>query len=670
LYNDFLKQSDNLVMKKLSLKGRLVLNFIIIAAIGMLLAGLLSYRYSYDQVYELTIMNLESRLKSLEASIQISYDDNIERQKNLSLNIKSKVFTRLKVDQTKGEIKKIENQITKEISEEKVSQLLIDGRPISDNELVDQIHNETGSNSTLLVKVSKGFLRVSTNIKKKDGQRAVGTYIPLESPVSKELLEGKSFYGRAFVVNDWYITAYEPILNEKNEVVGAFYVGTKETSLEKLKNYIRKQTILKTGYYYILGDDGLMVSHPTLEGKNVLEEKDADGNYIFKEILKKESGIMEYHWKSASTGEIQDKISIFTYFPLMKWHIAASFNTEEVKEGVYHLRNVIVVVTFISLFIMAIFIAWYSGKISKYLDDITKKITHASGLINEQSERISDVSTKLSDSSTKQASALQETVSTLDEITATVQNNLETTRQSQELSHEVETITDHGFNVMKKLNVAVAKVDQQNHTAKEEIKKSYQDISGIIDLIHTIDEKTKIINDIVFQTKLLSFNASVEAARAGEHGKGFAVVAEEIGKLANMTGVSAIDIQSTLSDTSAKVSEIIASSEKNVSNAFELSSKEISECASISKEGIGALENIRKNVALSAQSMSNLATASEEQSSAISNIAIAVQAIDQVTFTTSELSQKSQEYSQKLNEQSNELDSTMKLLGEMVHGKS
>ncbi|MBC7465119.1 MAG: hypothetical protein H7256_03945 [Bdellovibrio sp.] len=47
-----------------------------------------------------------------------------------------------------------------------------------------------------------------------------------------------------------------------------------------------------------------------------------------------------------------------------------------------------------------------------------------------------------------------------------------------------------------------------------------------------IGNKTKVINDIVFQTKLLSFNASVEAARAGEHGKGFAVVAEEVGKLA------------------------------------------------------------------------------------------------------------------------------------------
>src|SRR5690606_14658037 len=55
----------------------------------------------------------------------------------------------------------------------------------------------------------------------------------------------------------------------------------------------------------------------------------------------------------------------------------------------------------------------------------------------------------------------------------------------------------------------------------------------------SVEEKTNMINDIVFQTKLLSFNASVEAARAGHHGKGFSVVAEEIGRLAETSGTSA-----------------------------------------------------------------------------------------------------------------------------------
>ena len=58
-----------------------------------------------------------------------------------------------------------------------------------------------------------------------------------------------------------------------------------------------------------------------------------------------------------------------------------------------------------------------------------------------------------------------------------------------------------------------------------------------------IKDKVNIINDIVFQTKLLSFNASVEAARAGENGKGFAVVAEEVGNLASVSGKAANEIK-------------------------------------------------------------------------------------------------------------------------------
>ena len=656
-------------MKNLSLNTRLVLNFSIVAAIGMFLAGFLSYRYCYDQVYNLTIMDLTNRLKSIETSIQISNNENLDRQKRLSLKLKEKIFPRLGVDFAITKLQKVENQITHEKSEEIVPTFLIDDKAISNNDLVDKINEDTGSSATLFLKIRSGFLRMSTNVKRPDGTRATGTYIPLDSPVSKKILSGESFYGRAFVVSDWYITAYEPIFSKNHEVIGAFYVGTKETSQEQIKSYIKGQKILKTGYYYVLDNEGKMIIHPTLEGKNVFEQTDADGKYIFKDIIKGNSGVIEYRWKAADSTEIKDKTAIYFNFPLMSWHVVASFYTDEVKEGIYQLRTVIIGITLFSLLIMAIFIAWYAGRTSRLIDSVTNKITQTSKLINEQSSLISDVSVKLSDSSTKQASALEETASTLDEITATVQNNLATTRQSKSLSIDIQKITDHGFNVMKNLNASVNEVNQQNNLAKEEIQKSYHDIASIIELIHTVDEKTKVINDIVFQTKLLSFNASVEAARAGEQGKGFSVVAEEIGKLATMTGASAIQIQETLLNTSDKVKEIISSSEKRVIQALEASSKEIVKCSSISKEGIIALENITTNVTNSAESIANLTNASEEQSSAIGNISIAVQQIDQVTHTTSELSTESQNYSQKLNEQSKDLEAAIKLLKDLVHGE-
>ena len=76
---------------------------------------------------------------------------------------------------------------------------------------------------------------------KLDGQRAVGTYIPNESPVIQTILRGETFLGRAFVVNDWYQTAYQPIrINESIE--GILYVGVKEKDIQFLEEKLNNKT--------------------------------------------------------------------------------------------------------------------------------------------------------------------------------------------------------------------------------------------------------------------------------------------------------------------------------------------------------------------------------------------------------------------------------------------
>lgn len=93
----------------------------------------------------------------------------------------------------------------------------------------------------------------------------------------------------------------------------------------------------------------------------------------------------------------------------------------------------------------------------------------------------------------------------------------------------------------------------------ESNNKRFDDISTVIS---EIGNKTKVINEIVFQTKLLSFNASVEAARAGEAGKGFAVVAEEIGKLALVSGDAAKEINELINESSQRINIIVNDSKK------------------------------------------------------------------------------------------------------------
>jgi two-component system NtrC family sensor kinase len=82
--------------------------------------------------------------------------------------------------------------------------------------------------------IFQGDLRISTNVKKKDGNRAIGTRVS-EEVNNQVLIKGEPWIGRAFVVNDWYITAYEPIKNIKDEIIGILYVGILEEKFVDLK---------------------------------------------------------------------------------------------------------------------------------------------------------------------------------------------------------------------------------------------------------------------------------------------------------------------------------------------------------------------------------------------------------------------------------------------------
>lgn len=149
--------------------------------------------------------------------------------------------------------------------------------------------------------------------------------------------------------------------------------------------------------------------------------------------------------------------------------------------------------------------------------------------------------------------------------------------------------------------------------AIQKLEASNHEIAAIVNVFTEIQEKAKVINEIVFQTQLLSFNASVEAARAGEHGKGFAVVAEEVGNLAEMSG-----------SASGEIGGLLSESLKKVENTVEEVQSQIAKLVVEGGRGILVLEQIVQEAQVANQKTLEISQASEEQSKGIREISLAM----------------------------------------------
>ncbi len=178
-------------------------------------------------------------------------------------------------------------------------------------------------------------------------------------------------------------------------------------------------------------------------------------------------------------------------------------------------------------------------------------------------ESFAQASEEFSINSNRQAMLSLQTRSVISQMDQKVTLTLTTVGASKEAASSNVSAAHEGQQVLNRLTTALNEIDSAHKNSSAQVNASNAGLEKILSLVKSIGDKTQIINEIVFQTKLLSFNASVEAARAGEHGNGFSVVASEIGKLARMSGSAALEISDLLKNGSAQIETIIAESRSN-----------------------------------------------------------------------------------------------------------
>jgi PAS domain S-box-containing protein len=283
------------------------------------------------------------------------------------------------VNQSNGEV------IPLEVPEWKIGETVI----TSNNEIVDEVKNLVGGTCTIFQRV-KGdrFLRISTNVLGKDGKRAVGTFIPPESPVVGSLLKKERYEGRAFVVDDWYITAYEPIIGTAGDVLGALYVGVREQGTPSLKDEIKSIKVGKTGYAYIIDSKGNLKIHPAKEGENILNSTDSSGFHYIRAMIDSavhlppgEVGTIRYPWINPELGEKKprEKINKYIYFKPWDWIIVAGTYETEIYQSFYDTERFIIVLVCVSVILALFLTVTLSRILTNPIRDLTEVTTKMVG---------------------------------------------------------------------------------------------------------------------------------------------------------------------------------------------------------------------------------------------------------------------------------------------------
>lgn len=319
--------------------------------------------------------------------------------------------------------------------------------------------------------------------------------------------------------------------------------------------------------------------------------------------------------------------------------------------------------------ILAMGLGWFlSHSLSSTLTNIVNGLSHESSNVAEVAQKISSASNSLSSSSTEQAAALQETVASIEEVSAMVQKNADNSKRSQEKSASCETAVIKGKETVDQMVNAISDISESNDDIVDHIEASNKQLADIVNVINEIATKTTVINDIVFQTKLLSFNASVEAARAGEHGKGFAVVAQEVGNLAEMSGNAAKEITSMLENSIRKVETIVTETKSKVDHLIqngkikvEVGKETARRCGQTLDEIVGLVREVNLMV-------SEISTASQEQSQGVSEINKAMTQMDQVTQMNATSAQDTASAASVLSDEAFSLKTMVEDLSATIHG--
>jgi PAS domain S-box-containing protein len=219
--------------------------------------------------------------------------------------------------------------------------------------VVDETTALVGAAATVFRRENEAgdMVRIATTVRDASGRLAVGTRINARdpdgrpTPVVASILRGESFRGRAFVVDSWYISAYEPVRDASGRIVGMLFAGIPQSKAEALiREAIVSTRVGRSGYIYVFSGKGesrgryIVSQDGTRDGEYIWDQRDPEGRYIVREIvdvaLARPPGKLSsirYLWKNPGDAGFRSKRAIVTYYEPWDWVIGTSVYDDEIE---------------------------------------------------------------------------------------------------------------------------------------------------------------------------------------------------------------------------------------------------------------------------------------------------------------------------------------------------
>jgi methyl-accepting chemotaxis protein len=392
----------------------------------------------------------------------------------------------------------------------------------SDHRIVDRATSYVGGTSTLFVydEASQQFVRRTTNLKKENGDRAVGTQLAADHPAQAVLRRGEAYKGPAMLFGRRFYTAYQPVFNAGGKVIGIVYVGIPTAQLDEMLSQALWAMVVAAAVaaLLVLGMTMLIVRGVTRPLRAVTQSLTA--------LAEGRTDVQVMHAdRHDEIGAIARTLDVFKTNRIERHQLEAERIAAEklaVDQRKVELNK---------------FVEDFRAKIG----GIIERVLNSSAQFENDTKQLSEIARSTAEMSGPSATACRQAS---DNVRSAAAASDELSQSIVEISRRVQESNGVTANAVKQAEATNARMAELSAAGDR------------------IGDVVKLITSIAEQTNLLALNATIEAARAGDAGRGFAVVAQEVKTLAGQTAKATDEISAHIVNmqraTEESVSAIMA----------------------------------------------------------------------------------------------------------------